>query len=315
MTLMKTFLLLLLIAAIVPQSAWGANTNPGQPWKATVNVVDDSGAPIPDAEVTIGYYVPASPGRPIVTDSVKGRTDTNGLFSTSGQTTSVDLFFGAGKDSYYRSHVDYELGPPSAYDPVKWSPNITMTLQKVGRPVAMYAKSVIASVPALDKAIGYDLTVGDWLAPYGKGLSSDLFFEKQYYEKAANDYYSKITVSFPNPGDGIQTFTERPGDKGSALRSPQDAPAGGYQPRLVREVIAQPGQPSKVDFDPDRVNLFRVRTVLDERGNVVSALYGKIYGDFTQMQFRYYLNPTANDRSVEFDPARNLLPGQPVAPP
>jgi hypothetical protein len=36
-------------------------------------------------------------------------------------------------------------------------------------------------------------------------------------------------------------------------------------------------------------------------------LYWKIYGDF--MQFRYYLNPTPNDRTVEFDPKQNLLGG------
>jgi hypothetical protein len=35
------------------------------------------------------------------------------------------------------------------------------------------------------------------------------------------------------------------------------------------------------------------------------AHYGKIYGDF--MNFTYYLNPTPNDRNVEFDPKRNLF--------
>jgi hypothetical protein len=47
--------------------------------------------------------------------------------------------------------------------------------------------------------------------------------------------------------------------------------------------------------------------VLDENGNVKNALYGKIYGDF--MQFKYFLNPMANDLNIEFDPKRNLLGG------
>jgi hypothetical protein len=51
--------------------------------------------------------------------------------------------------------------------------------------------------------------------------------------------------------------------------------------------------------------LFRVRTELDQDGNVKSTLYGKIYGDF--MHFRYYLNPTPNDRNIEFDPKQNLI--------
>jgi hypothetical protein len=50
-----------------------------------------------------------------------------------------------------------------------------------------------------------------------------------------------------------------------------------------------------------------VRTVKDHAGNIVSARYGKIYGDF--MQFSYYLNPTPNDRNIEFDPKQNLLGG------
>jgi hypothetical protein len=37
----------------------------------------------------------------------------------------------------------------------------------------------------------------------------------------------------------------------------------------------------------------------------LSANYGKIYGAF--MNFTYYLNPTRNDRNVQFDPKRNLF--------
>jgi hypothetical protein len=47
--------------------------------------------------------------------------------------------------------------------------------------------------------------------------------------------------------------------------------------------------------------------VLDEKGNVKSANYGKIYGDF--MNFRYCFNPEVNSRNVEFDPKQNLLKG------
>ena len=33
------------------------------------------------------------------------------------------------------------------------------------------------------------------------------------------------------------------------------------------------------------------------------------------MHFRYYLNPTPNDRNVEFDPSKNLLPSERVSQP
>lgn len=63
--------------------------------------------------------------------------------------------------------------------------------------------------------------------------------------------------------------------------------------------------------------MFRVRTVLDDEGNIVSARYGKIYGPIEygesdsgsggKIRFTYYLNPTPNDRNVEFDPEQNLF--------
>ena len=46
---------------------------------------------------------------------------------------------------------------------------------------------------------------------------------------------------------------------------------------------------------------------MDNQGNIVSAHYGKIYGDF--MKFKYYLNPAPNSHDLEFDPKQNLLKG------
>jgi hypothetical protein len=48
----------------------------------------------------------------------------------------------------------------------------------------------------------------------------------------------------------------------------------------------------------------RVRSEILPNGET-NCLYGKIYGDFPAMT--YYLNPTPNDRNVEFDPKRNLM--------
>ena len=61
---------------------------------------------------------------------------------------------------------------------------------------------------------------------------------------------------------------------------------------------------------------FRIRTTRDENGNVTSSYYGKIYGDIILKQgygyvvggteFLYYLNPTPNDRNLEWDMKHNL---------
>ena len=72
------------------------------------------------------------------------------------------------------------------------------------------------------------------------------------------------------------------------------------------------------DASPDMNYFIRVRTVLDDKGNIKSALHGKIHGDIIlapmnsktcKIIFDYYLNPTPNDQNVEWDPKRNLLSG------
>ena len=275
------------------------------PWKATVTVVDESSRPVAGADVTIGYYVKPPEGQDIATGSTKGKTDTNGVSSASGRTLSVDLSFGAGKEGCYRSHLDYELGAAYQYDPVKWSPSVTLLLKRIIRPVPMYAKSLNTHVPAEGKPVGFDLTVGDWIAPHGKGKNTDMLFTVHLDRRSEDDYDYKLVVSFPNPGDGIQAFALSDLEKTSALRSPQEAPQNGYRPEWIKTRSRRPSQPSTDALDESLNFFLRVRTVLDERGNVKSALYGKIYGDF--MHFRYYLNPAPNDRGMEFDPKHNLL--------
>jgi hypothetical protein len=278
---------------------------PSPEWKANVKVVDEAGQPIEGADVTIGYYVPPPKGQSTAMSSTRGVTDTNGIFFASGRTHSADLFFGASKNGYYKAHLDYELGAFSQYDREKWSPTITLALKKINKPISMYAKRIHGGPPIRNKPVGFDLFVGDWVAPHGKGLTADLIFTKDLKMKSSRDYESKIVLTFPNPGDGIQEFHAQPFDKESELKSPHEAPEDGYQSQLTRENSSQPGQPVKFDYDPQRNYFIRVHTVLDENGNVKSALYGKIYGDF--MQFRYYLNPTPNSRVIEFDPKQNLV--------
>ncbi len=79
------------------------------------------------------------------------------------------------------------------------------------------------------------------------------------------------------------------------MRSEQEAPKDGYQSTSSQTQTT----------NPKRNFYFRVHTKLDENGNVVSACYGKIYGDLAQ--FTYYYNPTLNDRNIEFDPKQNLI--------
>lgn len=265
-------------------------------WTATVNVVGEDGNPLAGADVAVQYTIPATSDSGGQTyGEIKGLTDTNGTFAASHVDNSSSLGIVIQESNYYTTHIGYQF----YYDEKRRNPTFTSVLKKIGKQIPMYAKNIQnLKVPEFNKAIGYDLMIGDWVGPYGKGIDADLFFTETHTDPQSGYI---LSVSFPNTGDGIQEFDEplllqnAPSGQ-SDLRSSQNAPADGYQSQFIQTTNNQ-----------DQNFYFRVRTKLDNDGNVVSARYGKIYGSLTQ--FAYYLDPTPNDRSIEFDPKQNLLQG------
>jgi hypothetical protein len=242
----------------------------------------------------------------LTTDKVEGLTDTDGLLMTSHEANgSIALGFGVEKVGFYSARQGYELAQRAESDPARWNPKVTLLLRKIGHPISMYAKRVNLGMPVFDKPVGFDLMVGDWIAPYGKGLSADILFTGHLDKMSDGALDYTLTVSFPNTGDGIQEFKISELEQTSALRSAHEAPIEGYSARWTQTDNRKPGRPAVTSRDENRSFYYRVRTVLDEKGKVKSALYGKIYGDF--MQFQYYLNPTPSDRNVEFDSRHNLV--------
>jgi hypothetical protein len=276
-------------------------------WTATVKVVGEDGNPIAGAAVSAQYDVPTPPNSDQQTfGEVKGVTDSNGVSMLSHTDSSWNLGIGVENAGYYPTHVGYEF----YFDEKRQNPSFTLLLKKIGKPIPMYAK-LISSEPSIFKKWGrppisftntaaYDFMAGDWIAPCGKGQHTDIVFIEEYNKKSSSDIFYKLTVKFPNDGDGIQAFSapaliQNATMGQSNLRSLHEAPVDGYQSEFV-----QTRGP-----DLNRNYYFRVQTVKDHDGNIVSAHYGKIYGDF--MQFSYYLNPTPNDRNIEFDPKQNLI--------
>jgi hypothetical protein len=297
----------LTLVTLVVGCARAQTESPTNEWRATLQIVDEAGRPVAGAETSVSYFLPPSPGEVISSGKVAGLSDTNGMFVAAHRDSSLSIGFHAQKPGYYSIGRQYELGYPFQYDPIKWNPTATLVLKRIRQPVPMYAKLVNLGMPVFGKAAGFDLTVGDWVAPFGKGIHADFVFTAKLERRAENDSDYILTVSFPNHGDGIQTFEVPENEKGGGLRSAHEAPLTGYEREWKQTSIRRPGQFHQTNRNLERNYYFRVRTILDEQGNVKSTLYGKIYGDF--MQFTYYLNPTPNDRNVEFDPKQNLLKG------
>jgi len=276
-------------------------------WKATVKVVDETGHPIAGAKTGVGYYSHSQPA------SIDGLTDKDGVFKASHFTSAIiaDLGFSAEKTGYYETRPPgVELRNYGQYsDLSKWKFTETIILKKIGKPIPMYARQKEMKLQKEDEPFGFDLMTGDWIAPNGTGTNADMFFT--VHRKIINErqYDCTLIVAFPNKGDGI---VAAPSEvvTGSGFHTSRTAAENGYLPTLDLH-YSHTNRPASV-FG----YFIRVRTELDENGNVKSALYGKIRGDFrfyagtiaphSGMGFDYYLNPTPNDRNLEFDPKHNL---------
>jgi hypothetical protein len=280
-------------------------------FEVTFKVVDENGNPIKDARARLYYYTESDFGNSVSTNAT-GLTDSRGVFFASVQPSSSGVAMIVNKDGYYESRQGMELYDREEYDPVKWHPKPTFVLKDIRKPIPMYAGRVNGGPPTNGQPVGLDLMIGDWVAPSGRGRTADIIFLREYARRSPSDYDYKLTISFPDAGDGLQPFAAAAGPS-SGLLSPHEAPESGYNSPFVRADVKHQPKRGENDYDPNRNYFIRVRTTLDESGKVKSALYGKIYGDF--MQFVYYLNPTPNDRTIEFDTKRNLLPHQNVNSP
>lgn len=305
---MKKVIFLLFAIAII-NCARAQTSLPQHDWHVTLKIVDESGQPIAGASAGVGFYwVTPPPDRKYTAGGIDGVTDTNGVFKASHASEFCTLHFVVQKAGYYTTGSQYSAG--SEYDPLKWNPTLTLTLRKVGQPVAMYAKRVETKIQKENEPVGFDLTAGDWVSPFGTGKNADLFFTVNRKIVSTSEYEADLKLTFPNRGDGIVVAPAEP-EIGSAFKTARVAADSGYQPEHSWHYSNSGGPESVFGY------FIRVRTQLDENGNVKSALYGKIRGDFrfyagtkaprAGMGFDYYLNPVPNSRNMEFDPKQNLF--------
>ena len=300
------------------------------PASFTVRLTNDVGEPISDYPVKISTFSHWKPGTGFGTDYYDyetKKTAANGMvyFEYPSKRGRFGINLYPAPDEYYITwppHYEFDEVVDGRWVPE--NPTIEVVLKRIKNPIPMYAKGVGLvrglDIPVLGKELGFDLIEADWVAPYGKGRVSDLVFSMESRFVSIYDFDCSLTISFSNAGDGL-IGVKKPLNQGSRLRLEYYAPVGGYAPVLERKAFAHSKmEPMTVGYDKEQNYYFRIRTVLDENGEVESAHYGKIHGDIEfwpnrKIRFRYYLNPTPNDRNLEFDPERNLFPGEDINEP
>lgn len=146
----------------------------------------------------------------------------------------------------------------------------------------------------------FDCLKADWLPPHGEGGTADIEFSLHRYTEDGESF-DLFQVRFLNEHDGFMRINH-PYANGMFIR---EAPADFQTTNALSYRVAHE-QP--ISF-PQENYVFRVRTQLGPSGGVTSAYYGKLYDAFYfnileegwMCDFEFYLNPTVNDRNLEFN--------------
>lgn len=302
-------------------------------FKVTLETVDNLQKPL--GGVSIETHIPHGwkPGEGFgkeIHNHVKVVTDLQGIVVLEGETTRARFTYLATKPGYYASFgpaLDTATKSAGRWQP--WNPTVRVELKRILNPIPLMAKKVVSgydrgvALPAFGAPVGYDVQLGDWTRPHGDGTHKDIIFQIDGRTDALADPYSaSLRISFSNSEDGILLHEVDTKQGGSQMRLPYKAPLSGYTPELVKRKTRTEGPATGVrrgvdqvtdDTKPTENYFLRVRTKVNDRGEVVSAHYGKVHGPFHwdaagNIKFQYYFNPKLNDRNLEFDPTRNLLP-------
>ncbi|MCC5850951.1 MAG: hypothetical protein JJU29_22915 [Verrucomicrobia bacterium] len=167
--------------------------------------------------------------------------------------------------------------------------DISIVLNQMRNPRPLYAHRVNGvRLPEMEEEYGFDLEVGDLVAPHGGGEQADLIFKVTgELNDETNEYDVVMTISFPNEGDGILPVSPTLLGESQLLLG-QEAPEEGYQPTFELHQSVKSGvwflnrKTSPTDDEGKRLEgfWFRTHTELDpETGEVIRARHGKIYAN------------------------------------
>lgn len=275
--------------------------------RVSVAVVDEFSNPVEGAEV-IGTFLGVTDF-----DEEHFLTDSDGRALVSGR-SYFPVGIAVRKRDFYWSATKVNTKEVINGKEHYLDRKVTIVLKGKRNPIPLYAKRYTGEIPVAEEWVGFDLEAGDWVAPYGRGASTDFQFWFQGKLESINSGYGELKLKFSDD-DGIVDITDV--SKESELKVPHSAPKHGY---LQKEIVWRAAIRKNVEGRPDRnrFHFLRVRTTVDEQGKVEVANYAKMYGDVffsligrqggvSRIQFQYYFNPIPNDPNLEFDTNRNLF--------
>lgn len=300
-------------------------TTYGAEAKVIFKLVDEEGIPVEGARYDISLWY-RSMAR---STAFKGETDKSGIVVVEGKCTEDIPGWTFRKDGFYDSTgrlliARYE---PDAIKDGKWLPygqEKVVVLKRIKNPIPMYAHDSMRRqiLKELDKRIGFDMEVDDFVEPYGKGKVVDFYLCATW--NGEDDYYKNkysLEITFPNENDGVLVCQR---DLESRYTSPYHAPKDGeYKPSIKFAVYFDPKAHAYVKpLAVDKMLIMRTRTKKDASGVNIScyARVNLVAFEMTRLgapgekdaptgmriNVDYRFNPTLGDTNLEFN-KKNLL--------
>ena len=321
----------------------------------SVLVVDNqTGEPVPGVKIEGSFLnFPKGWNESAKDNDVDAMTKQNGIAKLYGNTEKgIGGYRIYNNSGYYNKEwTQIKFSERSVLRLGRWLPTDIVSTARIDRvinPVPLYVKnackkyresdirnytvwkkhqglSATNSVPIIkDVSFSFDMIKGEWLPPHGNGENEDIrltfnetvlgWIKGRGYDGTymTKKYKVEAAILLPGEGNGV---IEMPSSEGVGIKI-RTVPSNGYSNNISRwKGWFGGGDGVKTDCEKNRNYAFRIRTKYDASGNIESAYYGKIYGDFNikdleGVEFLYYLNPTSNDRNLEWDMKNNLCPTQ-----
>ncbi len=321
--------------------------------KLSALVLDSlSAEPIQDASVTFSFKEDV--GIKIWTESAKhhrksAKTDRQGRCFMIGKSNCgrAGCYVENPPEGYYAPTIGWKHKFQGKNLFGIWQPDnlvATIRLQRVEHPIPLFVRKVawkdvdkgLLGLQGTNAVLRLDMMKGEWLPPYGHGETADLEISSELQITGKDRKYSVAARAEEDVFfyDLVQTI--RPMGADDCISELQSDPTSGIKIRHGRDegrgarIVRRQGRHKRFsmggewyskrfdDTDDNRCYTFRIRSKYDNKGNLVEAYYGKVYGDFKfegdlergviSVRFLYYLNPTPLDRNLEWDMKTNLCP-------
>lgn len=230
------------------------------------------------------------------------------------------------KDGYYSSFDKIDFHWRKGVSPVlidgKWQPygeNRTIVLKRIKNPIDLKVTDWggnIIRAPITNVWIGLDLENGQWCKPFGTGEHDDVLVRFSGVVIDKFTWNTKTEISFTNvPYAGYYEMSKDGySDMKSCYTASKDSAS--YVSRTMTFISRgawgiPPNQQTTDKLADDKYIVFRTRCIVDDNGNLVSAHYGKLMGEFNggglALAFRctngdqcgIFFNTTHNDTNLE----------------